>query len=323
MSPTRVAFFGTPDFAVPTLRRLLDSEFTVVGVVTQPDKPRGRGQHILVGPVKRLAQERGLPVLQPDRLRDESFTFAFTALAPEVAVVAAYGKIFPETLLAVPPLGFVNVHASLLPKYRGASPVQRAVMAGDAETGVSIMRIVKELDAGPVFATSTLAIGADDTADLIERSLAGLGADLLLEVLRDMGRGLARETPQDHAAATFAPRLSKEDGVVDWQWPARRIHDHVRGLHPWPHACAFFEGQRLIVLRTSVGVAPIPPTPQESTRAVPGEIVATDDGAVSVACGDGGLLRVEVVQPEGRRSMTAREFMAGRRVRPGQRFAGR
>ena len=322
MSRPRIVFFGTPAFALPALERVLTWGAPVAGVVTQPDRPRGRGQHVSAGAVKRFAVARGLPVLQPERLRDDAFIAAFTALRAELAVVAAYGKILPEALLALPPLGFINVHASLLPRYRGASPVQRAVMAGDTETGVSIMRIVRELDAGPVFASAPHPIGPDDTADQVERALADLGAALLIDVIEQLADGRARETAQDSSLATFAPRLTPDDGPIDWIWPAKRIHDHVRGLHPWPHACTYAGGKRVILLRTSLAAALPPAAPGARTRE-PGEVLAAAGGVLTVVCGDGRALQLDVLQPEGRRPMTAREYMAGRRLQPGQRFTGR
>jgi methionyl-tRNA formyltransferase len=319
MGLKRIVFFGTPAFAVPALGCLLDSAFEVAGVVTQPDKPRGRGQQTTAGPVKRLAEAAGLRVLQPMRLKDPAFLEAFDAFKADAAVVAAYGRILPESLIGRLPFGFINVHASLLPKYRGAAPVHRAILAGEDETGVSIMRIVPELDAGPVFAKTAVPIGADETAPQLEERLAKLGAELLMDVLDDLASGRAHEEPQDHAAATLAPKLSKDEGPIDWHWSARRIHDHVRGLHPWPHACAWLEGQRVIV----VGTARTDLSAGNPGNRLPGEILIAEGGVLSVACGADERIQLTVLQPEGRRPMTAREFLAGRAVRTGQRFTGR
>jgi methionyl-tRNA formyltransferase len=320
MGLNRILFFGTPDFAVPVLDRLLRSPYEVVGVVTQPDRPSGRGQRVSEGPVKRLALSRGIPLTQPERLRDEAFTERVRTLGADLAVVAAYGKILPEPVLVIPPYGFLNVHASLLPRYRGAAPVQRAVMAGDPQTGVSIMRVVKELDAGPVFAASTCPIGPDDTADIVEDALALLGAELLVRVVGDLAAGRARATPQDARSSTYAPRLTKEEGVIDWGRPAQAIHDHVRGLHPWPHAFTFLDGSRYIVLRTTLaGRGPGPERgPGEAPR--PGEILCAEADRLDVATGGGDALRLVTIQPEGRRPMSSRELLAGHRLRPGQVF---
>jgi len=313
MAGLRVAFFGTPGFAVPTLARLLEAGFPVVAVVTQPDRPRGRGQKPSPGPVKTLATERGLPVLQPERLRHEDFLRALTDHGPDIGVVAAYGKILPEPVLALPRLGLVNVHASLLPRWRGASPVHRAVMAGDAETGVSIMRIVKELDAGAVFATARRGIGIEETADEVERHLAALGANLLVEVLGAIERGGASETPQDPSGVTYAPLLTREEGRIDWTLPAPDLHNRIRGLHPWPHAFTILDGARVIVLRSQA------PGASEGTRGVPGEVLGIHRDHVEVATG-AGTLRLAQLQAEGRRALPAREFAAGARLVPGARF---
>ncbi len=307
-----VVFFGTPRFAVPTLQHVLDSPHPVAGVVTQPDRPRGRGQKVSDAPVKTLALEHNIPVFQPDRLKPPEVAERLRAWRPDVAVVAAYGRIIPEHLLTIPRLGMINVHASLLPKYRGAAPVHRAVMSGDSETGVTIMRVVKELDAGPMFAKVTRPIGPDETSDVVEDALARLGAHLLLAVLAEMAAGTAREEPQDHTQATHAPRLTKEEGLIDWSQSGAAIHNRVRGLYPWPHAYTFLRGTRLIIRRTQVVVAG-----REARRDEPGGTVLTvEPEAIRVTTGDGELAILEV-QPEGRRPMSARDFTAGHRLAPG------
>ena len=300
----RLAFFGTPEFAVPTLEALIGSRHTVAGVVTQPDRPRGRGQRVSDSPVKRVAHAGNIPVLQPDRLKDEAFLFDLRAWHADAGVVAAYGKILPAAVLEAPPLGLVNVHASLLPRHRGAAPVHRAVIAGDRETGVSIMRVVQALDAGAVFATAVRPIAPDDTSADVERDLARIGARLVLDVLEQVAAGTAVAVPQDDGAATYAPRLRKEEGLVDWRAPAAAIHNQVRGLQPWPMAWTFLGGRRLIVIRTRlVGEA------ADSGQA-PGSIVHVARDAFRVQTGSG-VLDVLTVQPEGRRAMAAREFAAG------------
>ena len=248
----RIVFFGTPDFAVPTLDALLRSRHHVAGVVTRADRPRGRGQRTSEPPVKARARAAGLPVLQPERIRDEGFLAAFAALDPELVVLAAYGKILTDAVLATPRLGVLNVHASLLPRYRGAAPVHRAVINGDRETGVTIMKMVKALDAGPMLAAARQPIGPDDTADDVERALEQVGADLLVATVDALAAGPVPEVPQDDADATYAVRITKDDGVVDWTQPATRIHDLIRGLYPWPHAHTFYRGRRLILLRSTV-----------------------------------------------------------------------
>jgi methionyl-tRNA formyltransferase len=310
----RVVFFGTPAFAVPTLEHLINSPHSVVGVVTQPDRRRGRGQQISDGPVKALALSVGVPVLQPARLAAEAFHDPFTALGADIGVVAAYGKILPDWLLASPGHGLVNVHASLLPRYRGASPVHRAVISGDAETGVTIMRVVKALDAGPMLSHVTVPIGPDDTTSLVESVLAVRGAELLVSTIEELEAGRAEETPQDEALATYAPKLTKAEGEVDWNLPARAIHNLVRGLWPWPHAYAFLDGTRYILHRSRV--------PEMATGAPPGTIVtaAALDG-LQVACGAGSVLEIVDLQLEGKRVMSAREALAGRGLVAGARFS--
>ena len=315
-----VVFFGTPRFAVPTLQHVLDSRHTVAGVVTQPDRPRGRGQKVSDAPVKALALEHHIPVFQPDRLKPREVAERLSAWRPDVAVVAAYGRIIPEHLLTVPRLGMINVHASLLPKYRGAAPVHRAVMNGDSETGVTIMRVVKELDAGPMFARVTRPIGPDETSDVVEDALAGLGAQLLVAVLAQMTAGTAREEPQDDTQATHAPRLTKEEGLIDWSQSGAAIHNRVRGLYPWPHAYTFLRGTRLIIRRTRL-IADLTVIKPRRGGGAAGTIVEVTPEAIRLTTGDGELAIVEV-QPEGRRPMSVRDFTAGHRLAPGDVFSG-
>jgi methionyl-tRNA formyltransferase len=306
----RMAFFGTPDFAVPTLRALLNSRHRVIGVVSQPDRPRGRGGVVTPTPVKAIAAAAGIPVLQPDRLKDPAFRDAFARWAPDLAVVAAYGKILPEWLIAVPRLGMINVHASLLPRYRGAAPIQRAVLAGETETGVTIMRIVKELDAGPMFARVTRPILPDATSADVEHDLADAGGALLVTVVDDIAAGRAHETPQDDALATYAPKITKEEGAIDWSRSAWEIHNQVRGLIPWPIAWTHVHGARVQIIRTA---------PDEHGSGTPGEVAEAAGDVLRVATGRGAL-RLLMVKPEGRRAMSAREFLAGHAVAPGVRL---
>lgn len=309
----RVAFFGTPAFAVPTLERLVHSPHQVVGVVTQPDRPRGRGQQITDGPVKSLAMSLGLPVYQPAKLAADLFASQFTELGADIGVVAAYGKILPDWLLATPRLGLINVHASLLPRYRGASPVHRAVINGDAETGVTIMRVVKALDAGAMIAATRVPIGPDDTTTIIERLLAIRGAELLVETLDAIEAGRAHETPQDEALVTYAPKLAKAEGLIEWSRPAQQIHNLIRGLWPWPHAFSYIGGVRYILHRSRLS--------PRTDAALPGTILTASaiDG-LHVACGDGHALELLDLQLEGKRVMSARDAMAARTLAAGVQF---
>jgi methionyl-tRNA formyltransferase len=308
-SALRIIYFGTPAFAVPTLRALLASRHTVVALVSQPDRARGRGQHVTHTPTKAVALEAGVPVLQPLKLREQAFLSSIAAFEADLGVVAAYGRILPDALLGIPRLGMINVHGSLLPKYRGAAPVHRSVIAGESMTGITIMRVVTELDAGPMLATATRPIGPDDTSVEVERDLAEIGARSLIEVVDRLAQGPVVETPQDDRLATFAPKLEKSESPIDWGQAARDIHNRVRGLQPWPMASTTIGGGRILIHRTQLT--------DESVRADGGAIVAAHGDAVSVAAGDGAVLRLLVIQPEGRRAMTAREFLSGHKLQPG------
>ena len=306
--PLRVVFFGTPAFAVPTLEALLASPHKVVGVVTQPDRPRGRGQRVTDAPVKSRSLEAGIPVLQPVSLKPPEFLAELARLDADLGVVAAYGRILTEAVLAAPRLGMINVHASLLPRHRGAAPVHRAVIAGDRETGVTIMRVVKALDAGPMMATVRRPIDLDETSVDVERDLARLGAALLVDVVDRLAGGGASEIRQDDAAATYAPRLTKEDSLLDWSRPATDLHNQIRGLHPWPHADTFINGKRLILLRSTLV--------EESSNAPHGTVVAARGDQLDVATGNG-VLRILELQAEGKKPMRARDFLAGHAVPAG------
>lgn len=313
----KIAFFGTPAFGAPTLQALLASPHAVVAAVTQPDRPRGRGQRVSESPVKQIASGKGLPVLQPERMKDPAFMAALEALSPDLGVVAAYGRLLPDALLALPRLGMINVHPSLLPKYRGAAPIQRAVIAGEPETGVTIIRLVREMDAGPMLRQAVLPIGAGDTSETLSGKLAELGAAELLRAVDDLDQGRATENPQDHARATFAARLTRDDGTVDWTRPARALHNQVRGLQPWPRAACRLDGARYLIHRT----APIERPPDAGAgSARPGQVLESARGRLLVAAGANTALEILEIQPEGRRPLPARDFLAGRRIAPGAVF---
>lgn len=301
----RIAYFGTPAFAVPGLETLIASRHDVVLLVSQPDRPRGRGQKLQPTATKVVAEASGVPVAQPVRLKDPAFHDQLRALDLDLGVVAAYGRIIPDAVLAIPRHGMINIHASILPRYRGAAPIHRSVIAGDPETGVSIMRVVTELDAGPVFDIVRRRIGPDETTPEVERDLAAMGAALALNVIEQMADGTAIETPQAHALATHAPRIERDEGQIEWTLPAGRIHNLVRGLQPWPLVSAVIGGVRCRVLRTRVTEGTI--------EAPPGTLVEAGRDLV-VAAGGGSRLEILELQPEGKRVMTAREFLAGRAV---------
>jgi methionyl-tRNA formyltransferase len=301
----RIAFFGTPAFAVPSLHALIrESPHAVVAVVTQPDRPRGRGHKVRPEAVTCAAIEAGIPVLQPERLKDPGFGEALTRLAPDLGVVAAYGKLLPDALLALPPLGMINVHASLLPRWRGAAPVHRAILAGDQTTGVTIMRVVTALDAGPVLAAAPTPIDPDETSAELEQRLASLGARLLVDAVDALARGDAVEVAQDASGVTYAARLSRSDGDIDWARPAVVVHNQIRGLHPWPLATALFRGRRTRLIRAAIAT-------ESQVDAAP--------GTVDVATRPGGV-RISRLQVAGRPAMPAAEFLRGHPVEPGDQF---
>jgi methionyl-tRNA formyltransferase len=300
----KVVFMGTPDFSVPSLQALIETQ-NVVGVVTQPDKPAGRGQQLTPSPVKVLAQAAGIPVYQPKSLRTEAAAEPLRQWAPDVIVVAAFGQILRPHVLDLPPHGCLNVHASLLPRWRGAAPIQRAIMAGDGETGVCIMRMDEGLDTGPVCLMERVAIGPDETAGALHDRLAAIGADLMVRALAALSRGGLDARPQADDGVTYAAKIDKAEAHIDWSRPAAVLHDHVRGLSPFPGA--WFAGPdgrtRVKVLRAEQGRGEGPP----------GTVL---DDALTVACGDGALRLIEV-QREGKGVMIAADLLRGFPVPPG------
>ncbi len=308
----RVVFFGTPAFAVPTLTALLDSPHDVVGVVTQPDRPKGRGQKTTASPVKAAAIAARVPILQPQSVRDGAFGPALSALDADVGIVAAYGQILTQVLLDTPRMGMLNVHASILPRYRGAAPVHRAIINGERETGITIMRMVRALDAGPMLAVVRRSIAHDETSDEVERDLARAGAALLLSTLHSVAGDRIDETAQNESDASYAPRLTKDDGRIDWTWPAARIHNLIRGLHPWPHAFTFFGPERFILHRSRAVGDPV--------GAPPGTVLDAAGDALRIATGDGAIDVLEI-QTEGKRPMPVREFLAGHPLAAGVRLS--
>lgn len=311
--PGRCVFFGTPMWAVPTLDALARSRWEIVGVVTNPDRPAGRGYELQAPPVKQRAMELGIDVRQPGKARDPGFQAWLEELAPDTAVVVAYGKILPGSLLRVPRLGFLNVHFSLLPEYRGAAPVQRAVADGRAETGVTIIVLTEGMDEGPVLASEPLRIGPDETAGELGARLAELGARVLVRALDDYLEGRIEPREQDHDRASYAPKLTSEEASIVWTRSSDSIKNLVRGLNPAPGAWTTFRDKRFKVHRVSI--------PDEGHRNVdlaPGRI-ATVDGLWLVGTGDG-LVVVEEGQVAGKRKMSGRELARGLRPVPGESF---
>ncbi len=304
----RVIFMGTPDFAVPSLQKLLDRGDDVCAVFTQPDKPKGRGHKLQAPPVKELALEHGVPVYQPATLRTEEAQRQIKELRPDVIVVAAYGKLLPKAVLDVPPLGCINVHASLLPKYRGAAPIQWAVIHGDETSGVTTMYMAEGMDTGDMLLKAETPIGPEETAGELFDRLKDLGAGLLGETLDRLEAGTLERVPQDEAEATHAPMLSKELSQVNWERPAQELHDLIRGLNPWPCAYAVLDGKRLKLLASRV---------TEGTGK-PGSL-KLQDGQLAVCCGSGMLLLTELQTENGKR-MSGREYLLGHPLKEDAHF---
>ena len=307
----RIVFLGSGSFAVPSLRALVAGGHDVAAVVTQPDREKGRGRVVQPPPVKPAAEELGLRVLQPPKIRAPEAVEALRAARPELSVVVAYGQILPRAVIDVAPRGTVNVHSSLLPRYRGAAPIHWAIVNGDAETGVTTMLIDEGLDTGPTLLARATPIGPEETTPELERRLAALGGDVLLETIDGLAKGTLRPVPQDHAAATLAPLLKKEDGRIDWSAPAHAIERRVRGLQPWPGTATAHGGRDLKILRARV---------EAPGDAPPGRVAVVDGEGFVVGCGAGTSLRVLEVQPESRRAMPAAAFAAGARLAAGDRL---
>lgn len=305
----RILFMGTPDFAVPSVRALLEAGHTICGAFTQPDKPKNRGMKLQPTPVKEFCLAHDIPVLQPVKLRDGSALAQIQQLAPELIVVAAYGRILPDEILNYPAHGCINVHSSLLPRYRGAAPINWAVLNGDAESGVTIMHMATELDAGDIISQAATPIDPDETVETLHDRLAELGAQLLVETVRQIGEGTAPRTPQDPALVTFAPMLSRELSPMDWERPARTLHDQVRGLIPWPAAVAELDGVRCKVFSTAVC--------DQCVSQAPGTVVQADKKGLKIACGGGTLLELREIQPDGKKRMAAAAFLLGHPIAEG------
>jgi methionyl-tRNA formyltransferase len=310
----RIVFLGSGAFAIPCFEALLDEGHEVAALFTQPDREKGRGRGFAPPPLKPVAERRGVPVRQFPKVRAPEAQEALRALGPELQVVVAFGQILPRSVIEIAPLGTVNVHASLLPRLRGAAPIQWAIARGEQVTGVTTMLIDEGLDTGPVLLQQATPIGPEETAAELEPRLARLGASLLLATVRGLGDGSLGPTPQDHTLATLAPLLKREDGRVDWSQPARTIALRARGFFPWPGAFAEAEGRPLKLLR-------VQEAPSGSPEAAPGTILAVGAAGVVVACGEASALVLQEVQAESRRAMPAAAWAAGARVRPGARLA--
>jgi len=308
MSSLRLVFMGTPDFAVPVLRKL-SAAAEVLLVVTQPDRKAGRGRKTTPPPVKVEAMKLGLDLLQPEKTGTRVFRDHISRLGPDLIVTAAYGKILKKRVLDIPEKGSINVHASLLPKYRGAAPVNWALIRGEKETGVSIMQMDEGLDTGPVLIQESIPVGPDETAGEVHDALSNLGARLLLETIDKIDELVP--TPQDDAVSSYAPKLSREDCRIDWNLTAAEVHNRVRGLSPKPGAFTFMNNCRLQILRS---------TPVSMCGGYsPGDVICSEKGNMTVACRDGGIELIEI-KPAGKRSMKCEQFLAGREIRTGMKM---
>ena len=318
----RVLFWGTPEFAIPTLRAVAAEGHAIVGVVTRPDRPRGRGRKPASSPVGLFAAGRGYPLLTPERPRGEAFVDAIQATDPDISVVVAYGRILPRQVLDAPPLGSLNVHASLLPALRGAAPVNWAIARGHAVTGVTVMRMVEEMDAGPILAREPLPIGAADTAALLSRRLSELGAKALTATLARLGAGPVEEVEQNHAAATFAPKVDRAAARVDWTRDARAVACLVRGMDDVPGAWTVLDGRPVKVFRAEaeVGAGGAAGAALDRGPGEPGRIVAADPKRGLAVAAGGGVVRIGEVQPPGKRRMASAAWVRGRGARVGDRF---
>jgi methionyl-tRNA formyltransferase len=305
VSSLAIVFAGTPDFSVPALEALLTSEHRVLAVYTQPDRPAGRGQQVTMSAVKQAALRRGLPVEQPATLRDADAVAHLAAYSPDVMIVVAYGLLLPQAVLEVPRLGCLNIHASLLPRWRGAAPIQRAILAGDAETGVAIMQMEAGLDTGPVLLERRTGIGDRETAATLHDRLAALGGKALLETLEIVASGSARPQPQPASGATYASKIHKEEALIDWTRSARDLDRQVRAFTPWPVAESLWNGRQLRIWEAM----PLPTT----ASAAPGTVIAAQPSGIDVATGDG-VLRLTRVQLAGRKAASAADFINAHRL---------
>jgi methionyl-tRNA formyltransferase len=314
MAALRIVFCGTPEFAVPSLRRLAGTaEISVEAVITQPDRPRGRGQQVTASAVKEAALELGLPVYQPETIKSESAQEFLKRAAPDAVVIIAYGQIIPARLLAIPRLGWLNLHASLLPRYRGAAPIHWAIANGETVTGLTTMQIDKGMDTGPTLLRREVAIGPDETAPELAARMSAIGAELIAESLLQFDRGEISPAPQEAAGVSYAPILKKEGGRIDWSRPTQQIYNRMRGFTPWPGSFSTFRGQTC-----HLWGRPADTNPARAQTAA-GEIIALGK-EIFVACGEGTCLQLESVQIEGRKKTSAREFANGARLAPGDRF---
>ena len=298
----RVVFMGTPDIAATCLKKILADGFSVVGVYTQPDRPKNRGMKLAFSPVKEVALANGLPVFQPENFREPETVEQLRALKPDVVAVVAYGRILPQSVLDIPEKGCINIHASVLPEYRGSAPYQWAVLQGRKETGVTAMYLCRQMDAGDMIDVAKMSIGPDETAGELLSRLAVLGADLLSATLTKIEDGTVTSEPQDHTLATYAPMLDKSMTPIDWRMTAQQVHDHVRGMNPWPVATTELGGKRFKIYSTAIL--------EGGTDAAPGTVLGLSKTGLQIACGDGAV-EIRILQAEGGKRMAAPDYFRG------------
>jgi methionyl-tRNA formyltransferase len=303
----RICFMGTAAFALPTMKAVAAAE-EVIAVITQPDRPKGRGREVAQTPVKQLALQLGLPIMQPERVKDPLFLAQLAELKPDLIVVAAFGQILPAALLAIPPMGCINVHPSLLPKYRGAAPFQWAIIKGETRTGVSIYMMDPGMDTGPLLMAREVEIAEAETAEELGERLAEIGGELITEVINGLKAGTLKPKPQEEKGVSYAPLFKKEDGLIPWQEPASQIRNRIRGMVPWPVAYTLWQGRMLKVYKARIGQG----------SGLPGEIISLDSG-IEVACGEGSIV-IEELQIEGGKRIRCAEFCRGHRLTVGERL---
>ena len=307
----RIIFMGTPDFSVSALQGLIDGPDQVVAVVTQPDRPKGRGKKLTPPPVKVLAESAGIPVLQPTKIKTSEFADRLRSYEPNLIIVAAYGRILPASILDLPPLGCINIHGSLLPRHRGAAPIQWAILAGDKEAGVTIMQMDVGMDTGAMLLPASVPVEEDETAGSLFTKLSNLGGTALLKALDLLRQDKLPPIEQDHSLATAAPPLKKEDGSIDWTKSAWEIHCLIRGMDPWPTAYSFLDGKRFRFFS--------PELSDTESDQKPGSVISADRNGLLLATGDGALL-VRAIQPEGKKRMSVEAYLCGQSLETGSQF---
>jgi len=310
-TPWPIVFMGTPQIAAVTLEQLIQGPDPIAGVVTRPDRPAGRGQKSIPSPVRRVAESRGIPVVAPEKIRDPELLETLKGWNPEIIVVVAYGRILPKTILDLAPYGCLNVHYSLLPKYRGAAPAAWTIIKGESTAGVTTMKLVEKMDAGPIYLQEATEVASDETTGSLQAKLTPIGARLLLETLRRLKLGSLMPQEQEESRVTFAPLLKKKDGLIDWTQPAMMIEQRVRGFDPWPGAYSHIGGKLLKIHRAKLVTADL--------AGSPGEVMRADTDGLWVATSSG-FLGLEEVQLENRKRLSGVEFLRGARIKPGDRL---